>query len=60
MNFIEGDELRRAKMLVLEINDLMLSITNEVHQSKAFKGYMKEKLNGIENDLKCLKSIIES
>lgn len=59
MGYIEGNELRRAKMLVDEINDLMLSLTNEVNQKRAYTGYMQEKLNGVITDVKCLQSIIE-
>ena len=59
MGYIEGNELRRAKMLVDEINDLMLSLTNEVNQKRAYTGYMQEKLNGVITDVNCLQSIIE-
>lgn len=59
MGYIEGNELRRAKMLVEEINDFMLALTNEVNQKRAYTGYMQEKLNGVITDVKCLQSIIE-
>ena len=58
--FIEGDELRRAKMLVNEIDDFMNSIRNEVNQKRAYTRYLDEKLNGLITDVNCLKSIVDS
>lgn len=57
--FIENDELRRAQMLVNEIDDFMNSIRNEVHQSRAYTKYLDEKLSGVIRDINCLKSIID-
>lgn len=59
MHYIEGNELKRAKMLVNEIDDFMNSIRNEVNQPRAYKDYLKEKLSGVITDINCLKSIIE-
>lgn len=59
MNHLEGNELKRARMLVNEIDDFMNSIRNEVNQDKAYKGYLNEKLSGVITDINCLKSIIE-
>ena len=57
MDYIEGEELRRARMLVNEINDFMLSISNEVNGKRAYKGYLNEKLDGLMRDINCLGSI---
>jgi hypothetical protein len=57
--YLDGLDLDRAKMLVNEIDDFMNSIRNEVNQDRAYKGYLAEKLNGLENDLRCLRGMIE-
>ena len=57
-DFIEGDDLSRIKLFVNDINDKMLSITNEVNQTVAYKGYLNEKLSKVIEDVKILDSII--
>ena len=49
--YIENEELIRAQMLVYEID--------EVHQPRAYTGYLNEKLSGIITDINCLKSIVD-
>lgn len=57
--YIENEELIRAQMLVYEIDDLLNSIRQEVHQPRAYTGYLNEKLSGIITDINCLKSIVD-
>ena len=59
MQYLEGEELKRARMLINEIDDLMNSIRSEVNQKRAYKGYLNEKLSGVITDINCFKSVIE-
>lgn len=57
--YLDGNELKRAKMLVNEIDDFMNSIRNEVNQDRAYTRYLNEKVNGVIMDINCLKTMIE-
>ena len=59
--YLDEDEIKRAKMCIYNINDKMESISNEILNSeKAYKSYLKEKIDSIYNDIKVLKSMVEN
>lgn len=52
--YLEGYEIDRAEMCVMEIADKLKAIDMEVHKDRPYKYYLMEKLAPILNDVNCL------
>lgn len=58
--YLTEQEIKRAKMLITEIEDLFNSIKVEIFTNKKpYKSYMSEKLNGVITDINCLDSLLK-
>lgn len=54
-SMLNKEEIERAKMCILNIEDKMVSIRTEiVNVDSPYKPYLLEKLNSISHDVNCL------
>lgn len=63
MDKLSEEEVERCKMLVYEIDDMFSAIKTEVQgdfTNYVSRRYLKEKLDGIIQDIKCLDSIVNT
>lgn len=56
---MEEEEINRAKGCIYNIRDKLNAIDLELHTEKPYLPYLLEKLEPIENDIRCLKSMCE-
>lgn len=56
---LDEEQHKRAKECIYNIQDKIYAIASELNNQKAYKEYIKEKINSIEWDFTCLKSICE-
>lgn len=60
MDYLDEDQIRRAKMCVCNIEDKIKAIRQEVYNSpKAYKTYLREKVSSIYYDAMCLNRMVE-
>ncbi len=60
-NFLNDEEVKRAKLCVANIKDKMLSVDNEINNTnKPCKSYLREKLDSITWDVNVLNKMIEN
>ena len=60
MDYLSEDEIKRAQMCVLNIQDKLGSVVSEIKKEKPYKSYLKEKLDSITWDVNVLNSMIEN
>ena len=59
--YLNEEESKRVKMCLYNINDKMEAVNTEVLQSeRAYKSYLKEKIDSIYNDIKVIKHIVDN
>lgn len=59
MDYLDEDEMKRAKMCVANVLDKIKAIDSELLNKKAYKNYILEKMNSIDWDITCLKSMCD-
>lgn len=53
--YLESEEINRAKMCLAGIEDNLQAVKSEIlYRDKPYKYYLDEKLQKIENDIRCL------
>ena len=58
--YLDEEEMNRAKMCITNIQDKFEAIKTELNNEKAYKGYLKEKLDSIQWDVNCLLNMCNS
>lgn len=57
--YLTEEDKKRMKMLVNEIYDFLNAIRNEIYNDKAYKSYLKEKMDAVNTDINCINSLLE-
>ena len=60
MDYLSEDEIKRAQMCVLNIQDKLDSVVSEIKRERPHKNYLKEKLDSITWDINVLNSMIKN
>ena len=60
MDYLSEDEIKRAQMCVLNIQDKLGSVVSEIKRERPHKNYLKEKLDNITWDINVLNSMIKN
>lgn len=60
MEYLNADEIKRAKMCIANIEDKLNAVKTEIlSREKPYKDYLKEKLDSMNWDVQVLISMIE-
>lgn len=58
MDYLTNEEVKRAKMCTSNIQDKLQAIISELNNKHAYKTYLKEKMESITWDVKCMNSML--
>lgn len=58
-DILTKDEIKRAKMCLVNIKDKLRAVESEINKEKAFKYYLKEKLDSITWDINVLNNMVK-
>lgn len=60
MDYLSDEEVKRAKMCTSNIQDKLQAVIKELNESpRAYKTYLREKMNSITWDVNCLNNMVE-
>lgn len=59
MDYLSDEEKKRMKMCTSNIKDKLQAIITELNNDHSYKTYLREKMNSITWDVRCINSIIE-
>lgn len=58
MNYLDQNEQKRMKLFISEIEDKMYAIKVELQNERAYKSYLKEKMDSINWNIKCINNLL--
>lgn len=58
MNYLDQNEHERMKFFISEIDDKIYAIKVELQNERAYKSYLKEKMDSINWNIKCINNLL--